>query len=268
MTAGAGQRGPQAGAYLDTVFGLAGRTAVVTGGTSGLGAEAARALAQAGADVIVVGRDAERGRQLVGEIVAGGAHADLELADLGDPEAVRALARRILDAHATVDILVNSAGVFLGAEATEVTLADWQRTFDVNVTGTFLMCQAFGQAMLARGEGRIINFASTDAFVGVPEQVAYCASKGAVVQITRTLGAEWVKGGVNVNAIAPCDFATPMVQGLLGDPEYRSWIEQAIPAGRVGRPSEIVGAVLFLASGASSMVAGHTILVDGGRTAI
>jgi NAD(P)-dependent dehydrogenase (short-subunit alcohol dehydrogenase family) len=122
--------------------------------------------------------------------------------------------------------------------------------------------------MIERGRGKIVNFSSTDGFLGVPEQLAYNVSKGAIVQLTRTLGAEWIKHGVNVNAVAPCDFATPMIGPFLDQPEYRNWIVEAIPAGRVGQPDEIVGAVLFLASRASDMVVGHNLLVDGGRTVI
>jgi len=138
----------------------------------------------------------------------------------------------------------------------------------LNATATFLLCKAFGPGMLARGRGKIINVGSTDGIVGVPEQVAYCASKGAVVQITKTLGAEWIKHGVNVNAIGPCDFDTPMIAGALDEPEYADWIVQAIPAGRIGQARELAGAAVYLASDASDMVAGHMLMVDGGRTII
>ncbi len=144
----------------------------------------------------------------------------------------------------------------------------WERALAVNATATFLLCRAFGRGMIERGRGKIINIGSTDGIVGVPDQVAYCASKGAVVQITKTLGAEWIKHGVNVNAIGPCDFDTPMIAGALDDPEYADWIVQAIPAGRIGQPQELAGAVLYLASAASDMVAGHMLMVDGGRTII
>lgn len=197
------------GGYLKSLFGLEGKRALVTGASSGLGAASAAALAAAGADVVVSGRDAER-TQAVADAVGGSA----EIADLLEPGAAEQLASRAL------------------------------------------------------GGGKIVNFASTDGMVGVPEQSAYCASKGAVVQLTRTLGAEWIKHGVNVNAVGPCDFDTPMIAEALGEPEYRAWILDAIPAGRVGKPDEIVGAVLYLASPASDMVVGHTLMVDGGRIAI
>jgi NAD(P)-dependent dehydrogenase (short-subunit alcohol dehydrogenase family) len=253
--------------YLEDLFGLAGSTAVVTGGTSGLGAASAVALAHAGAKVVVSGRDRERGDRVVGEIAAAGGEAELELADLADPSEVVAFAERVLERE-QVDILVNAAGVFARGDAVDVTLEDWQGLFSVNVTSTFLLCQCFGRPMIQRGRGKIINFSSTDGFLGVPEQLAYNVSKGAIVQLTRTLGAEWIRQGVNVNSVAPCDFETPLIAPFLDQQEYREWILDAIPAGRVGQPREVAGAVLYLASGASDMVAGHNLLIDGGRTVI
>ncbi len=254
--------------YLDSLFGLDGCTAVVTGATSGLGAASAVALSRAGAKVIVCGRDRERGERVVAEIASAGASAAVELADVSDAAQAVAMADRVLQAHGPVDILVNAAGVFARGDATELALEDWEALTRTNVTSTFLLCQRFGRPMLQRGRGKIVNFSSTDGFLGVPEQLAYNVSKGAIVQLTRTLGAEWIRHGVNVNAVAPCDFATPMIAPFLDTQEYREWILDAIPAGRVGQPEEIVGAVLFLASRASDMVAGHNLLVDGGRTVI
>ena len=254
--------------YLEELFGLDGATAVVTGATSGLGAACALALARAGAKVVVSGRDRERGERVVAEIEAAGGTAQLELADLSDAADLAAFADRVLERHDPVDILVNAAGVFDRGDAVDVTLEQWDALLRTNVTSTFVLCQRFGRAMIARGRGKIVNFSSTDGFLGVPEQLAYNVSKGAIVQLTRTLGAEWIRHGVNVNAVAPCDFATPMIEPFLDQPEYKEWIMEAIPAGRVGQPDEIVGAVLFLASPASDMVAGHNLLVDGGRTVI
>ncbi len=254
--------------YLDSLFGLDGSTAVITGGTSGLGAASALALARAGARVIVSGRDRERGERVVSGIKDAGGSAALELADVSDATAAAALAGTVLERHGPVDILVNAAGVFARSDAVDLTLEDWEALWRTNVTSTYLLCQRFGRPMIERGRGKIINFSSTDGFLGVPEQLAYNVSKGAIVQLTRTLGSEWIKHGVNVNAVAPCDFATPMIEPFLNQPEYHDWITEAIPAGRVGQPDEIVGAVLFLASRASDMVVGHNLLVDGGRTVI
>jgi NAD(P)-dependent dehydrogenase (short-subunit alcohol dehydrogenase family) len=254
--------------YLDELFGLSGSTAVVTGGSSGLGAASAVALARAGAEVVVGGRDRERAEQVADEIRGAGGTAEVELADLADSSAAIAFADRVLARHPEVDILVNAAGVFARGDASDVTLEQWEQMMRTNVTSTMLLCQHFGRGMLERGRGKIINFSSTDGFLGVPEQVAYNVSKGAIVQLTRTLGAEWIRRGVNVNAVAPCDFETPMVAPFLDQPDYHDWMMEAIPAGRVGQPQDLVGAVVFLASRASDMMAGHNLLVDGGRTVI
>jgi NAD(P)-dependent dehydrogenase (short-subunit alcohol dehydrogenase family) len=253
--------------YLDELFGLGGSTAVVTGASSGLGAASAVALARAGAAVIVGGRDRVRAERVAGEIEQAGGTAEVELADLADAAAAGEFADRILARH-EVDILVNAAGVFMRGEGEDVPLKRWDLVMRTNVTSTMLLCQRFGRPMLERGRGKIINFSSTDGYLGVPEQLPYNVSKGAIVQLTRTLGAEWIRRGVNVNAVAPCDFQTPMIEPFLDQQEYRDWIMDAIPAGRVGQPGDLVGAVVFLASRASDMVCGHNLLVDGGRTVI
>jgi gluconate 5-dehydrogenase len=250
------------------MFGLSGKRAVVTGATSGLGAAMASALAGAGAEVVVGGRDAARAEQVVAAIREQGGSASAVLGDLGTPEGAERFAGAVQQDGATVDILLNSAGLFERAEGEATPLEMWDRAFAINATATFVLCREIGRGMIERGRGKIINVGSTDGIIGVPDQVAYCASKGAVVQLTKTLGAEWIKHGVNVNAIGPCDFDTPMIAGALDDPEYADWIVQAIPAGRIGQARELAGAAIYLASDASDMVAGHMLMVDGGRTII
>ena len=254
--------------YLSRMFGLTGKRAVVTGATSGLGAAMASALAGAGAEVVVGGRDAARAEQVVAAIREQGGSASAVLGDLGTPEGAERFAGAVQQDGAAVDILLNSAGLFERAEGEATPLEMWDRALAINATATFVLCREIGRGMIERGRGKIINVGSTDGIIGVPDQVAYCASKGAVVQLTKTLGAEWIKHGVNVNAIGPCDFDTPMIAGALDDPDYADWIVQAIPAGRIGQARELAGAAIYLASDASDMVAGHMLMVDGGRTII
>jgi 2-dehydro-3-deoxy-D-gluconate 5-dehydrogenase len=167
-----------------------------------------------------------------------------------------------------LDVLVNCAGITLRQPAVDFSEEQWDRIIAVNLKGTWLCCQAAGRVMIAQGHGRIINMASIGGLVGLPMSVAYCASKGAVVQLTRTLAVEWAPFGVTVNAIAPCTFETPMVQRVIDAEEaYRERVIARIPLGRMGKPEEIVGTVLYLASPASSMMTGHVLALDGGYTA-
>jgi NAD(P)-dependent dehydrogenase (short-subunit alcohol dehydrogenase family) len=235
------------------LFAPAGRTAVVTGGASGIGSAIASALAAAGTEVIVL--DLTRG---------DGAHSWIEcdVTDRGSVLAARDEAERRMGG---ADILVNSAGVVRLAPATEVTDEDWGLTIDVNLTGTFLASQAFGTGMLARGHGRIINLASQAASVALDQHLAYCASKAGVLGLTRVLASEWGGRGVTVNAISPTvvmtDLGRTAWSGARGDA-----FRELIPRGRFAEPEEIAAAAVFLASEAADMINGADLVVDGGYT--
>lgn len=256
-----------ADAYLGDLFRLTDRVAVVVGGTSGLGEAGAIALARCGAKVTLAGRSAERGAPVAEKIAELGGEAHVEQVDVRDEASVAALAERVLARHGQIDVLLNSAGIVVPGDSVDVTLENWRNHMETNLTGTFLCCREFGRRMIERRSGSIINIASTDGLIGVPQEAAYCASKGGVVQLTRVLGAEWIQHGVRVNAIGPSDFVTPLAEPFMADEEFMEWQRTMVPAGRWGQPHELAGAVVYLASDASSMVVGHTLMVDGGRTA-
>ena len=247
------------------MFSLEGKKALITGGATGLGHAIARGYVTLGVDVAITSRNEERGREAAERL---GPRARFFPCDVSDAAAVHFTVAAAHEHLGRIDILVNAAGVFLTGPAEDLSDAEWHRVMDTNLNGTFFMCRAVGRLMIAQGSGKIINFSSTDAYLGVPNQPVYCASKGAVNQLTRVLAVDWIKHGINVNAIAPCDFDTPMIATYLDTEEYRTWILDALPVGRVGQPPEIVGAAVYLASDAASMVVGHTLMVDGGRTVI
>jgi gluconate 5-dehydrogenase len=255
--------------HVHELFSLKGRVAVVTGGSRGLGLEIAHGLGEAGASVVVTARRRDWLEPAEQELRAAGVDAIALACDVADPEQVATLARDALARHRQVDVLVNAAGVSWGAPAVDMPIDRWRTVLDVNATGTFLCCQAFGRAMVERGSGRIVNVASVAGLVGqAPElmdAVGYTASKGAVVALTRDLAVKWARHGVSVNAVAPGFFPTRMTRGLIEQHEER--LAAANPMGRIGRPDELKGAVLFLASEAASYVTGQILGVDGGMLA-
>lgn len=255
--------------HVRELYSLAGRVAVVTGGSRGLGLEIAHGLGEAGATVIVTARRREWLQPAEEELREAGIEAQALTCDVADQGQVDALARAVLDRHRRVDVLVNAAGISWGASALDMPLDRWRSVLDVNATGTFLCCQAFGRGMVERGDGRIVNVASVAGLIGqdpeMMDAVGYTASKGAVVAMTRDLAVKWARHGVTVNAVAPGFFPTRMTKGLIEQGEER--LASASPMQRIGRPGELKGVVLFLASAASSYVTGQILAVDGGMTA-
>jgi len=247
---------------MSSPFDLGGRTAVVTGGGRGLGLGISNALLDAGADVIVFGRNGIP-EELTTRAAALGRTARFVHLDLADSGAITKTAQRVLDEH-QVDILVNNAGAQDRYPAVEFPLDAWDRVLDVNLRAVFQLCQLFGRPMLERGEGKIVNLASLLSFQGGATVPAYAASKGAVAQLTKALCNEWSCRGVNVNAVAPGYMATDMNAALVADPVRMEQLSVRIPAGRWGQPEDVGNVVVFLASPAAAYVHGQVLAVDGG----
>jgi NAD(P)-dependent dehydrogenase (short-subunit alcohol dehydrogenase family) len=245
-------------------FSLAGRVAVVTGGTSGIGLTLARGLAQAGADVVPLSRRQEQVDAAAAEIEKSGRRAIRVTADVTDRASLDAALRATMDAFGRVDILVNCAGITKRTPTLDVSDAEWDSIIETNLTGTLRACQVFGRQMLAAGYGRIINIGSLSSFVGLFEVAAYTASKAAVAGLTRALAVEWAPRGVNVNAIAPGVYRTPLNSALLDGTERGKEFLLRTPMRRFGKLEELVGACVFLASDEASFVNGEVLAVDGG----
>ena len=243
---------------------LNGRNALVTGSSRGIGLAVARALAAAGARVVLNSRDAGAVRAAAEQVGNGAVGI---AGDLGSPAGAAGLVAAALDAVGSIDILVNNAGMAMAAESTELSAADWQRTIDVDLSAVFYCAQAAGRHMLARGSGAIVNISSVQAFTPLARRVAYAASKAAVIGVTKALAVEWAPA-VRVNAVAPGYVATQMVAELVEAGRVNAdAIAARTPMRRMAQPEEIAAAVVFLASDAAGYITGETLMVDGGWTA-
>ena len=249
------------------LFRLDGQVAVVIGGAGGLGSAMARGLAEAGAAVAVADVGVEPGQRVADEIVKAGGRALAVPVDVSDSASVERMTALIEERLGPIDALVNSAGITHRSTAADFPEAQWHRVIAVNLTGVFHGCQIVGRRMLARRRGRIVNIASIAGQIGLTGTVAYAASKGGVVMLTRALAVEWAPHNVRVNAIAPSWFESNIGDLIHREPGYAERAMRRVPAGRMGTPDELVGAALYLASDASTMVTGHVLAVDGGTLA-
>jgi NAD(P)-dependent dehydrogenase (short-subunit alcohol dehydrogenase family) len=253
--------------YLEQLFSLAGRVAVVTGGSSGIGAGMAAALAGAGACVVLVARDPERLEGAVAELTAAGGQARGISADLGSRPEVERAAAEAGTAFGPPDILVNCAGVNLRPPLGSLSVADWDLTMAVNLTAPFLLGQRFGPAMAGRGWGRIINVTSQQAERAFGHSGGYGASKGGLAALTRSQSEAWASSGVCCNSVCPGFVPTRLNAHVARDPERSAAMAARTMVGRNGAPSDFAGMTVFLASQASDYVTGQTLYVDGGFSA-
>ncbi|MGQ9631786.1 MAG: SDR family NAD(P)-dependent oxidoreductase [bacterium] len=248
------------------IFRLDDRVAIVTGGARGLGYTMALYLAEFGAHIAIADIDLEGARRVAEEIRGMGRRALAIRMDVSNLQDIENMVESVVAEFGRIDILVNNAGINIREMALDVTEEHWDKILDVNLKGLFFTAQAVARVMVKQRYGKIINMASHMAKIALPLRAAYCASKGGVAQLTKELALEWAPYNITVNAIAPSFFVTPMNKALFDDRDMSKFISENTPLGRPGDPEELGGAVVFLASQASSFITGHLLLVDGGFT--
>ena len=246
---------------------LAGKTALITGGSRGLGRAMAVALAAEGAAIALVARDAEKLKESAAAVEAAGGKASLHLADVADEGQVAALEREIAAKYGKIQILINNAGINLRKGITEFTLEEWNRVINTNLTSVFLMCRAFVPHLRGQGWGRIINMTSIMSHVSLPGRAAYSSTKTALLGMTRALALELAPDGITVVGISPGPFGTEMNTALMQNPEINAQFLSKIPVGRWGKVEEIGALARFLCSDEAGFITGTDILIDGGWTA-
>jgi gluconate 5-dehydrogenase len=250
------------------MFDLTGRVAIVTGGSVGLGRQMAEGLAEVGAHLVLCARKKERCQQAAEELQEKGVQAIALGCDVKDPLSIRAVADTAVKQFGRIDILINNAGTSWGAPAEDMTLEQWNKVIETNLTGTFLFSQAVGKIMISQRRGKIINIASVAGLRGSPPRfsaIGYSASKAGIIMFTKDLACKWGMHNIQVNAIAPGWFPTDMSEKVIE--RNKESLLATIPLGRFGGPQDLKGAAIFLASDASDFVTGHTLVVDGGQSA-
>ena len=252
---------------MNTYLNLNEKVSIVTGGSRSIGLAMAKRLANAGSDIVIVNRNASEGDEAVQDIRKNGGSAISISADVSKKDSVEGMIKKTIEHYGRIDVLVNCAGVIVRKPAIETTEVDWDWTLSVNLKGLFFCCLAAGKQMIQQKKGKIINISSVAATFGLMNRAPYCASKAGVTQLTRALALEWAKYGICVNAIAPGIIRTSINEAYIkGDPERQKKMIQKIPLGRFGKPEDLEGITLFLASDASNYFTGQTLYVDGGYT--
>lgn len=247
---------------------MSSKVVVVTGAGRGLGAEIARQCAREGARVVLAGRTVHGLESVRDEILADGGRAIVQPTDILDPQSVQSLFAATKDEFGTFDVVVNNAGITAHVNLVDLQEDDWQRVFDTNVRGMFLCSREAGRHFREMQSGRVVNVASVFGLLGRPGFSAYCASKGAVVNFTRAVAAEWARFGAQMNAVAPGYFATDINADLRKDDAAMAKVLRRIPAHRMGRPEELANIVSYLAFQAPDFLTGQTIAVDGGESSV
>jgi gluconate 5-dehydrogenase len=250
------------------LFDLTGRTALVTGSSRGLGRAMAEGMADAGATVVLNGADAERLRVSADELRKAGRRVTEACFDVTDEAAVVAAFERFDADGVSIDILVNNAGIQLRKPMIELTTAEWRKVIDTNLTSAFMVGREAARRMIRRGQGKIINIGSLTSELARATVAPYTVAKGGIKMLTRAMTAEWAQHGVQANAIGPGYMLTDMNQALVDDPTFDAWVKSRAPAKRWGKPEELIGTAVFLASSASDYVNGQIIYVDGGMLAV
>jgi len=248
-------------------FDLSGKVAIITGAGRGMGCHIALALAKYGSDLVICSRTTSELEKTKEEIERFGRKVLIHRMDVTKIPEIHFMVEESLRTFGHIDILVNNAGVNIPQWGVDVTEETWDQIIDTNLKGLFFCAQAVGKVMIQQKKGKIINISSQSGSVGIPQRAAYCSSKGGVNLLTKVLAIEWAKYNIHVNAIAPTYIETPMTKPMLEKDEFRNYVLENIPLGRVGKPEDVIGAVIYLASEASSMVTGHVLLIDGGWTA-